>query len=118
MNNMAESLKDIDVSLRVIKSLFETGEAKRMYDIAKLFPSKISNSLGINYGRYIDKLSKPEKFTIDELIRFSHLTGTDIRKIFEVILKEATTNISTKQKPHKAVKKVAIKKSSPKSKSK
>lgn len=97
MSDSSNIEKEIDLSLRSIKSIFETGEVKKMYDIAPLFPTKITRALGINHGRYVDKLSKPEKFTIDEIVRFSRLTGVNLQKVMDVILKEASANIAARE---------------------
>ena len=92
---------EIEVELRSIKSTFETGEIKKMYEISKLYPTKIIRALGLNHGRYIAKLAKPEKFTISEIIRFSRLIGVDHHKVLEVILKEAVPNIIQKEEARK-----------------
>lgn len=89
--------KEIELELRSIKSMFETGEIKKMYDISKLYPTKIIRALGLNHGRYIDKLAKPERFSIDEIIRFSRLIGVDHNKVLEVVLSEAVPNVIAKE---------------------
>src|ERR1700738_4351438 len=90
--------KGIGLALRSIKSTFETGEVKRMYEISTLYPTKIIKALGLNHGRYINKLAKPEKFSIGEIIRFSRLIGVDHNKVMEVILREAVPNVIAKEK--------------------
>lgn len=88
-----QNSNEIEVELRSIKSTFETGEIKKMYEISKLYPTKIIRAMGLNHGRYVAKLAKPEKFTISEIIRFSRLIGVDHNKVLEVILKEAVANV-------------------------
>ena len=77
-----------DPALRSIKLMLEHGEVKRMYDIHKLSPTKVAKALGLNHGRYIDKLSNPEKFYVKEILAFSTLIGINPEVVFKVILKE------------------------------
>ncbi len=91
--NESQNKENIDVGLTSIKSMFETGEIIKMYQLAKLHPTKIITALGLNHGRYIEKLSKPEKFSIGEVIRFALLTGADYNKVLQVIMKQAIPNI-------------------------
>lgn len=93
MEDIGTKNNDAGLALRSIKSIFETGEVKRMYDISTLYPTKIIKALGLNHGRYVSKLAKPEKFSIEEIIRFSKLIGVDHNKVLEVILREALPNV-------------------------
>jgi hypothetical protein len=102
MTEIEPENREIDVAFRSIKSTFETGDVRKMYDIATLYPTKIIKALGLNHGRYINKLAKPETFDISEIIRFSRLIGVDHQKVLEVILKEAIPNVVAKEKTKKA----------------
>lgn len=102
MTELEPENREIDVAFRSIKSTFETGDVRKMYDIATLYPTKIIKALGLNHGRYINKLAKPETFDISEIIRFSRLIGVDHQKVLEVILKEAIPNVAAKEKTKKA----------------
>lgn len=107
---------EIDLALRSIKSSFETGEISRMIEVAKLYPTKIINGLGINHSRYIAKLSKPETFTVKEVVRFSGLIGVDHEKVLAVILNETLPKILTVEEERKlkaAKKNAPAKKTSP-----
>lgn len=115
MADIGTKNNDADLALRSIKSTFETGEVKRMYDISTLYPTKIIKALGLNHGRYVNKLAKPEKFSIEEIIRFSRLIGVDHNKVLEVILREALPNvIANEQEKMSKVKKTAKKSTSTK----
>jgi hypothetical protein len=105
MTELEPENREIDVAFRSIKSTFETGDVRKMYDIATLYPTKIIKALGLNHGRYINKLAKPETFDISEIIRFSRLIGVDHQKVLEVILKEAIPNVAEKEKTKKAASK-------------
>lgn len=77
-----------DNALVSIGSMFETGKIKNMYTLVELYPTKISKSLGLNYGRYIEKLSHPEKFNVGEIVRLADLLDIDPDKIMKVIYGE------------------------------
>ncbi|WP_300441401.1 hypothetical protein [Christiangramia sp.] len=78
----------IDPALLSIGSMFETGRIKKMYMLSELYPTKIARSLGINYGRYMAKLSHPDKFTIAEIVKLSKLLKIDPDTITKVIYSE------------------------------
>jgi len=59
-----------------------------MYTLAELYPTKIAKSLGINYGRYIFKLSHPHKFTIGEIVMLANLLNIEPDMITKVIYSE------------------------------
>jgi len=77
-----------DPTLISIGSMFETGRIKKMYTLAELYPTKIAKSLGINYGRYMVKLSHPDKFTLGEIVRLANLLNIDPDIITKVIYSE------------------------------
>jgi hypothetical protein len=78
----------IETDLVSVGLLFKSGKVKRMYDIAELFPTKISKLLGMNSERYSVKLSSPEKFSLSEILCLSYIINTDPNLIIEVIQKE------------------------------
>jgi hypothetical protein len=80
--------KDYSIQLESIKTLLENGKIKKLGQLEELSPTYISKSIGLNYGRYIIKLHKPELFTLLELKKFATLINTDLRVIVEIILKE------------------------------
>lgn len=77
-----------DPTLLSIGSMFETSRIKKMYTLAELYPTKIAKSLGINYGRYMVKLSNPEKFTMGEIVRLANLLNIEPDMITKVIYSE------------------------------
>ncbi len=85
---MAKEANHKDPTLLSIGSMFETGRIKKMYTLAELYPTKIAKSLGINYGRYIFKLSHPDKFTIGEIVRLADLLNIEPDMITKVIYSE------------------------------
>ncbi len=85
MSNLTE--KDI-IAFAAIKALFETGKIKEMRQIAELSPTKMSKHLKINYGRYIEKLSKPELFVIRELMKMSKILDVDFKLLSNIVINE------------------------------
>jgi hypothetical protein len=77
-----------------IRSMFVTGSVKKMRDIEKLYPTMVAKSLRINHSRYIQKLYKPEEFTIKQIAALSDLLEIDVQVILDVIIKQL--NLSSK----------------------
>ena len=71
-----------------IKSMFQSGSVKRMKDIEKLYPTVVAKSLRINHSRYIQKLYKPDGFTIRQVDDLAKLLDINIQVILDVIIKE------------------------------
>lgn len=85
---MAKDDKHKDPTLLSIGSMFETGRIKKMYTLSELYPTKIAKSLGINYGRYMVKLSHPDKFTLGEIVKLANLLNIEPELITKVIYSE------------------------------
>ncbi len=81
-----------------VKSMFLSGSVKRMKDIEKLYPTMIAKSLGINHSRYIEKLYKPEGFTIKNIIELANLVEISPQLILDVIIKQLSPVIKSKKK--------------------
>lgn len=87
-NSMTKEDPHKDPALLSIGSMFETGRIKKMYVLSELFPTKIAKSLGLNYGRYMVKLSHPDKFTMGEIIKLAELFNIEPDLITKVIYSE------------------------------
>ncbi|SFN81750.1 hypothetical protein [Salegentibacter flavus] len=85
---MAKDDQHKDPTLLSIGSMFETGRIKKMYTLSELYPTKIAKSLGINYGRYMVKLSHPDRFTLGEIVRLANLLNIEPEMITKVIYSE------------------------------
>lgn len=85
---MAKNEQHKDPTLLSIGSMFETGRIKKMYTLSELYPTKIAKSLGINYGRYMVKLSHPDRFTLGEIVRLANLLNIEPEMITKVIYSE------------------------------
>jgi hypothetical protein len=84
----------------VLKSVFSAGSIKSMKDLEELYPTYIATLLGMNYSRYIEKLNKPERFTIKQIILLAELIDINPQVILTIILNQVATN-KKKKPPHK-----------------
>lgn len=106
MSENGKSNEEIGPELQSIQSMFETGKVKKMYDIVKLHPTLIIQTLSFNHGSYSSKLAKPEKFSVKDIIKLARLIKVDYNKLNEIIFKEALENIiAEEQSPQKKPKK-------------
>lgn len=76
-----------------IRSMFLSGSVKRMKDIEKLYPTLVAKSLKINHSRYIQKLYKPEEFTIKQILALSVILELNPQAILDVILKQLSSSL-------------------------
>ena len=81
-----------------IRSMFISGSVKKMRDIEKLYPTTVAKSLRINHSRYIQKLYKPEEFTIKQVAALSNLLEIDVQVILDVIIKQLNLSPKTGRK--------------------
>lgn len=81
-----------------IRSMFLSGNVKRMKDIEKLYPTLVAKSLRMNHSRYIQKLYKPEEFTFKQVISFSNLLDIEASVIIEVILKQISSGKTARRR--------------------
>ena len=68
--------------------MFEQGNVRQMRDLEKLFPTSVSRDLNMNHGRYIDRLHNPEKFSYQQIFKFSAIINVDPKLISDVIISE------------------------------
>lgn len=83
---MEEMAKNIE--FEAIKAMFETGKIKKLVQLEKLSPTKLSKLLGINYGRYIEKLHNPELFALKELVKLAQIIDIDFKLIVDNVVAE------------------------------
>ena len=71
-----------------VSSMFTSGNVKRMRDIETLYPTAIAKALKMNHSRYIQKLYKPEEFTMKQLGGIANLLEINIQLILDVVVKQ------------------------------
>lgn len=71
-----------------LRSMFLSGQVRRMKDIEKIYPTMVAKDLGINHGRYVNKLYKPQEFSIKHIIILANLLEIDPQIIIKIILNQ------------------------------
>lgn len=84
MAKTSKTLQEKDLELLGIKSLIDGGRITKMADFMKLSPTKLAKALSINYGRYIAKLTHPEKFTVGEIVKMAATLEVDKQILFNI----------------------------------
>ncbi|MCO5239430.1 MAG: hypothetical protein M9904_05195 [Chitinophagaceae bacterium] len=87
-----------DAQYKAIRLMFQSGSIKRMRDIEKLYPTMIAKALGINHSRYIQKLYKPEEFSVKYIVELANLLDINPQLIIEVIFKQLSSANRIKKK--------------------
>ena len=81
-----------------IRSMFVSGSVKRMKDIEKLYPTLVARTLKMNHSRYIQKLYKPEEFTIKQIVVLSNILDLSPQVVLDVIMKQAGSSVKAPKK--------------------
>lgn len=73
-----EAIKeDIKSKCLSIKSIIESGNLKAMKDLEPLFSKAMADEMGVNHGRFGQKLRNPIKFSVYDIYRFAYYVDTD-----------------------------------------
>jgi len=83
-----------------IQSRFETGKVNKMSDIGDMYMTGMIAALGIGNNGYVTKFSAPENFTINDLLKLSDITNTDVELIWQVVKKQAIKNYTKRDISH------------------
>jgi len=75
-----------------IQSRFETGKVNKMSEIGEMYVTGMIAALGIGNSGYVTKFNSPENFTVNDLLKLSDITNTDIELIWQVVKKQAKKN--------------------------
>lgn len=87
-----------ETQYKAVRLMFQSNNVKQMKDIQELYPTLIAKALGINHSRYIQKLYKPEEFSIKHIVDLANLLGIDPRLITDVIFKQLNSINRSKKK--------------------
>lgn len=93
---MKKQADKIDSDFLAIKSLFESGNVKKIRLLEEQAPTKMSKALGLNYNSYLEKLRNPEKFTIKHILLICKLCQLNPNLVFETIRTEVESQIKIK----------------------
>ena len=84
-----------------IKSTIESGNLRKLKDIEHLFSKAMADEIGVNHGRFIDKLKNPIKFSVKELFKFAYFINTEPDNLLGLVIQEIKTNKEITQKLQK-----------------
>jgi hypothetical protein len=93
--------EDIKTKCLSIKSIIDSGNLKKLKELEPLVSKAMADELGVNHGRFLEKLRNPVKFSIKEIHRFANYVGTDAEKFTDQINLEIKMNGDLVAKLHK-----------------
>ncbi len=93
-------LEGLDNDFLAIRSLFVSGYIRKMRQLEKQSPTKISSLLGLNYNSYHEKLKSPELFTEYHINLLAFSCGLDPNIIHNIIQTEIKTKVQAANKQY------------------
>ncbi len=88
-----------DPRYKTLKVMIETGNIPSLEEIFNIVPKTVvAADLGINYTRFLARVSKPAEFTLDELIRLAKLIEVDNKTFVNLILTDIENKKTSKKK--------------------
>ncbi|SFW82745.1 hypothetical protein [Chitinophaga sancti] len=93
--------EDIQSKCLSIKSIMDSGNLKKMRELEPLFSKAMADELGVNHGRFLDKLRNPIKFSLKDLHRFAYYVGSIPEKFTDQANHEIKTDKDLASKLHK-----------------
>lgn len=90
-----EDLKeDIKAKCLSIKSIIDSGNLKTMKELEPLFSKAMADEMGVNHGRFAEKLRNPIKFSVFDIYRFAYYIKIDPMKLLTQINLEISADKS------------------------
>lgn len=88
-----ESLQeDIKSKCLSIKSIIDSGNLNTLKELEPLFSKAMADEIGVNHGRFSDKLRNPIKFSVFDIHRFAYYVGFEPDKLSSQINSEIRLN--------------------------
>ncbi len=72
---------DIRSKCLSIKSIIDSGNLAKLKELEPLFSKAMADEMGVNHGRFSDKLRNPIKFSIADIHRFAYYVDSDPNKL-------------------------------------
>jgi hypothetical protein len=82
----------------IINSMLTTRKIEKMGDLKTLYPTFVSKALKMNHSRYMERLFKPDQFTIRHVRQLATLIGINPQVIIDIILKQPASPKKTAKK--------------------
>lgn len=90
--SIEERTNEVSTKRHSIKALFESQGFQQLGQIEYLFTKAMADQLGMNHGRFIDKLKNPVKFSVKDLYKFAYYTGIAPVAMLQQVSKEVERN--------------------------
>ena len=82
-----------DTRYKYVLSVWRAGDLTSLKDIFDMVPrSIVATDIGLNYGRFSQKVLKPELFTFRDLLRLAKYTEIEPKALAEIVLKDVEAN--------------------------
>lgn len=78
---IGDLLEDIKSRCLSIKSIIDSGNLEKLKDLEPLVSKAMADEMGVNHGRFSDKLRNPIKFSLHEIHRFALYVNADPDKL-------------------------------------
>ena len=71
-----------------------------MAEIGSMYKTGLIAAIGIGHDGYVTKFDAPENFTVNDLLKLSDVSDTDVDLIWEVVKKQAKKNYKKRDIRH------------------
>ena len=78
LQNLKDEIKSKCLS---IKSIIDSGNLKSLKELEPLFSKAMADEMGVNHGRFSNKLRNPIKFSVFDLHRFANYVNVDANRL-------------------------------------
>ncbi|MFN4313282.1 MAG: hypothetical protein ACK4E0_03240 [Chitinophagaceae bacterium] len=89
LENLQEDIKSKCLS---IKSIIDSGNLNALKELEPLFSKAMADEMGVNHGRFSDKLRNPVKFSMIDVHRLAYYVGFEPDKLTNQINLEIKNN--------------------------
>jgi hypothetical protein len=78
-----------DPRYKTLKIMVETGNIKAFEEMFNVVPKTVvAADLGINYGRFLDKLNNLQDFSLKELFKLADFIEVDNKAVVNIVLND------------------------------
>ena len=83
-------------TLLSIKARFESKSFRKMTDVSDMYSTGLKKALNMGHDSFVTKFLDPSKFTVEDILKLSDITGVDKNIIWEFI----TTEVEQERPKH------------------
>jgi|GEM_PF-2260618 len=92
VKTLADLQEDIKSKCLSIKSIIDSGNLEKLRNLEPLLSKAMADEMGVNHGRFSDKLRNPIKFSVYEIHRFAIYVNADPEKLSKQVNLEIVSN--------------------------